>query len=586
MTRRTSKTSSGLRFEAAAYKPVSFDSSLPSTAMVVSASSVIEPTPLDRSPLSSKATVSINSSLTESTLLNDPLITAIVSTNNSTSLDTSSNLFTAEERYSLVKSIRDNEHFTSIDKMKFIKVLLTTEFFEHKYNYIQICKLYGGDQFTTLQALGGYALNVVEETTLPVDGSSPVAGSSKELDIVECNSFLTDGNLRKLTGLEYESNRTQLIKTQTELTVNPLNTYHSLEEALTKVTTKVVKGFYNRDQANMNPQYAEDYKHPVIGNANPDFVTLHDSRLLENHDPTRDSGLECFEASDQRACTRTAQFRRENCAVIQFKGNKVTAHKLLDYFQSAGCRHVLEQQDSEAVYVKYNPKSDMSLQIRKFWLNKYFHLKDCVNEGSYAIINCQSGEFYRGISSNLGTRENNHWVHFIRNNHSCDRLRRDIETTGIDNFIFVITGGVCEENPEIIGMSIENHRQACHDAKNQIRQTQDPLIKDEAYMITLAREIQEGMVFIGQNNFWPDVDELSGDARIQYEKLPKKASPWQYKGVRELDEKKLVNSNGMLNIYRPKDDKSVSVLYNTKKNLNLGTLVEQALLEQNNWETF
>lgn len=135
-------------------------------------------------------------------------------------------------------------------------------------------------------------------------------------------------------------------------------------------------------------------------------------------------------------------------------------------------------------------------------------------------------------------------------------------------------------------MSIENHRQACHDAKNQIRQTQDPLIKDEAYMITLAREIQEGMVFIGQNNFWPDVDELSGDARIQYEKLPKKASPWQYKGVRELDEKKLVNSNGMLNIYRPKDDKSVSVLYNTKKNLNLGTLVEQALLEQNNWETF
>lgn len=80
--------------------------------------------------------------------------------------------------------------------------------------------------------------------------------------------------------------------------------------------------------------------------------------------------------------------------------------------------------------------------------------------------------------------------------------------------------------------------------------------------------------------FWPDVDELSGDARTEYEKLPKKASAWQYKGVRQLDEKKLVNSNGMLNIYRPKDEKSVSVLYNIKKNLNLGTLVEQALLEQ------
>lgn len=248
----------------------------------------------------------------------------------------------------------------------------------------------------------------------------------------------------------------------------------------------------------MNPQYAQYYKHPVIGNANPDFVTLHDSRLLEKHDPTRDLGLQCFEASHQLACTRTNQFRRDNCAVLQFEGDNVSGKQLLDYFKSAGCRHVLEKQDSEAVYVKYNPKSDMSLQIRKFWLNKYFHLKDCVNEGSYAIVNCQTSQYYRGISSNIDARENNHWFHFIRNIHSCYRLRRDIETTGIDNFIFVITGGVCEQDPEIIGMWIENHRQACHDAKNQIRQTQDPLIKDEAYTSTFNREIQEGMVFIGQ----------------------------------------------------------------------------------------
>lgn len=208
VARRTSNTNSGLRFEMAAYKPVSFDSCLPSKAMVVMESSITESTPLDDP---------------------SPLSKAIVSTNNSTSLETPSNFFTAEQRYSLVKSIRDNQHFTSTDKVKFIKVLLNTEFFKHKHNYIQVCKLYGGDPFTTLQALGGSALNLVEDTTLPGNHSS----KKLNLDIVECNSFLTDGNLRKLTGLQYESNITQLIKIQMELSVKPLKTYHSLEEALT-----------------------------------------------------------------------------------------------------------------------------------------------------------------------------------------------------------------------------------------------------------------------------------------------------------------------------------------------------------------
>ena len=57
------------------------------------------------------------------------------------------------------------------------------------------------------------------------------------------------------------------------------------------------------------------------------------------------------------------------------------------------------------------------------------------------------------------------------------------------------------------------------------------------------------MAFIGRNNAWPNSSEVSEKSLKELNELPKKSSPWQYKGLRELDETKLIHSNGMLNLY-------------------------------------
>lgn len=81
--------------------------------------------------------------------------------------------------------------------------------------------------------------------------------------------------------------------------VKRFESYGQYEDGFKVNAQKVIAGFYNQDQANLDPQYAEHNKHPSIGNANGRFVKLHDCRLLENHDPTRDWGLACFEKGDQ-----------------------------------------------------------------------------------------------------------------------------------------------------------------------------------------------------------------------------------------------------------------------------------------------
>lgn len=152
----------------------------------------------------------------------------------------------------------------------------------------------------------------------------------------------------------------------------------------------------------------------------------------------------------QIVCTREHGITRENCATTQFKNNTLSPKQLLDQFKTVNCRQVVEQPNLEEVYAKYDPKSEKSLEIRNYWLTKYFHVRDCKGPGSYVIINCQTGQYYRGITLNLNGRQAQHWLKLVRGVYDCERMCADIDLYGIDNFVFVITGGVIEPNYDTI----------------------------------------------------------------------------------------------------------------------------------------
>lgn len=70
-------------------------------------------------------------------------------------------------------------------------------------------------------------------------------------------------------------------------------------------------------------------------------------------------------------------------------------------------------------------------------------------------------------------------------------------------------------------MSLENHIQACHDAKNRAMNIQILFVKDEAYITKLQTNNLEGMAFIERNNAWPNSSELSKIALRELSELPK-----------------------------------------------------------------